>query len=115
VAGSGLEALMEGHSLLNYESIDDAVVGLIVALGVFWYEQKRHRAILDKVRVISAMNHHVRNALQVLSYSPYADHEQQIKLVEDSVRRIQWALQEILPGEDIAGTHIPPNPPEESP
>jgi len=45
------------------------------------------------------MNHHVRNALQSISLSPYADQAQQIQLLDESSRRIQWALREILPGE----------------
>jgi hypothetical protein len=45
------------------------------------------------------MNHHVRNALQAISYSPYAEHEKQMKLIAESVSRIEWALREILPGE----------------
>jgi hypothetical protein len=71
-------------------------------LVVFVYEQRRHKAILNKVRVIAAMNHHVRNALQTIAYSPYTRQEEQIRLIGDSVNRIQWALREILPAEEAA-------------
>jgi hypothetical protein len=45
------------------------------------------------------MNHHVRNALQVIVDSVYVHgHAQQIEEIADSVKRINWALREILPG-----------------
>jgi len=79
--------------------IDDLVLGVLCGLLVFFYERRRYRAMLDKIRVIAVMNHHVRNALQTISLSPYADQAKQIKLLDESSRRIQWALREILPGE----------------
>ena len=79
--------------------LDDLILGVIAGLLVFAYEQRRHRAILDKIKVIAEMNHHVRNALQAITFSPYAEHSRQIQLVDESAKRIQWALREILPGE----------------
>ena len=49
--------------------------------------------------MIAEMNHHVRNALQAIALSPYAEKSQQIQLIDESAQRIQWALREILPGE----------------
>jgi hypothetical protein len=49
--------------------------------------------------VIAEMNHHVRNALQAIALSPYAEKSKQIELIGESAERIQWALREILPGE----------------
>ena len=44
------------------------------------------------------MNHHVRNALQVISLSTFSTADQaQIDTIKPSVNRIQWALREILP------------------
>ena len=54
------------------------------------------------------MNHHVRNALQAISYVPYAEQAKQILLIQQSVNRIQWALREILPGEPAEGEKMPP-------
>jgi hypothetical protein len=97
--GSTLEAVLDHHPLLVSESLDDIIIGIIAALVVFWYEQRRYKSMLNKVRMIAAMNHHVRNALQAISYAPYTEQEKQIKLIGDSVNRIQWALREILPAE----------------
>jgi hypothetical protein len=101
--GSLLEAIMDQHRFLSRESADDILVGVLAAVIVFAYEQRRYRAIMGKVRVIAAMNHHVRNALQAISYVPYAQQEKQLKMVQDSVKRIEWALREILPGEQEDG------------
>jgi hypothetical protein len=54
------------------------------------------------------MNHHVRNALQTISYLPYTDQAKQVQLIQQSVNRIQWALQEILPGETEQEQTLPP-------
>jgi hypothetical protein len=98
--GALVNALLErSHvgGLMLY--IDDVLLGLIAGLLVFFYEQRRHRATLDKIRVIAEMNHHVRNALQAIALSPYAEKSKQIELIGESAERIQWALREILPGE----------------
>jgi hypothetical protein len=79
--------------------LDDVILGLLAGLLVFIYEQERHRAMVDKIRVIADMNHHVRNALQAITFAPYAEHSKQIQLIDESAKRIQWALREILPGE----------------
>lgn len=100
--GAVVEAMIEHHAVIAFESIDEIVIGITAALVVFAYEQRRHKAIVNKVRVIAAMNHHVRNALQAISYAPYTEQEEQIRLIADSVYRIQWALREILPAEESA-------------
>lgn len=78
--------------------LDDLVLGIVAGLVVFAYEQRRHKAMLERIATISAMNHHVRNALQAISYAPYTEQAKQIQLIQQSVSRIQWALQEVLPG-----------------
>jgi hypothetical protein len=98
-AGAFLEYLLQGSSPFSLASLDDVVVGVITGLVVFAYEQRRHQEVLRKISVIAAMNHHVRNALQSISYAPYAEQTRQIKVIEEAVQRIQWALREILPGE----------------
>jgi hypothetical protein len=97
--GAGVEAAIGTHSLLSMDSFDDLLIGFLTAGVIFAYEQRRYRTTMEKVQMISAMNHHVRNALQAISYSPYAEHEKQMKLIAESVSRIEWALREILPGE----------------
>jgi hypothetical protein len=55
------------------------------------------------MRVISEMNHHVRNALQPILYSPYLKEQaEQVRTIQEGTRRIEWALREVLPGDDSA-------------
>lgn len=91
--------------------VDDVLLGVLAGLVVFAYEQRRSRDIRRKLEVISAMNHHVRNALQTISYVPYTEQAKQILLIQQSVNRIQWALQEILPGGAPEGQTLQPLPP----
>lgn len=117
VIGSTLEAMLDKHAIIAFESLDDIVIGILAALLVFYYEQRRYRTMMDKIRMIAAMNHHVRNALQTISYAPYTEQAKQIELIQQSVNRIQWALREVLPGmsdsapktsvAEIAGTADP--------
>lgn len=97
--GIALEYVLQGTPPFTLASADDAVVGVLAGLVVFAYEQRQQRTVLKKISVIAAMNHHVRNALQAISYAPYAEQAKQIKLIQESVQRIQWALREVLPGE----------------
>ena len=86
--------------------VDDLVLGTVAGLVVFAYEHRRSRDLRQKLAVISAMNHHVRNALQAISYVPYTEQAKQIQVIQQSVNRIQWALQEILPGGRAEGQNL---------
>jgi hypothetical protein len=97
--GGAVESAIGKHGLLSLESLDDVIIGVLTAVVIFVYEQHRYRVIMEKIATISAMNHHVRNALQTISYSPYTEQEKQIRMIAESVSRIEWALREVLPGE----------------
>jgi hypothetical protein len=48
--------------------------------------------------MIAEMNHHVRNALQPIIYSPFLPEQtEQIRIIQEGTRRIEWALKEVLP------------------
>ena len=85
----------------TWEWLDNVVTGLITGLVVFAYEQHRYEIIREKLHVIAAMNHHVRNALQPIVFLTGTTilHKEQVELLRESVNRIQWALTDILPGE----------------
>ena len=108
--GATVEATIGTHSLVSINSFDDLLIGFLTAGVIFGYEQRRYRTTMEKIQMISAMNHHVRNALQAISYSPYAEQEKQIKLIAESVSRIEWALREILPGEAAPAETAPSQP-----
>jgi len=79
--------------------LDDIAVGALLGLVVHFYERRRERSLIEKLKVIELMNHHVRNALQPVMYLPYSqDRDQQLQTIQEAVSRIEWALREILPG-----------------
>ena len=83
-----------------WELVDNVVSGIVTGLIAFFYETQRHKTVVRNLRMIAAMNHHVRNALQSILYVPYSPTQaDQMKVIQASVERIQWALREILPGE----------------
>ena len=74
-----------------------------LALGFLVYEvltdiHERYDAMLDRVRIIAELNHHIRNALQVIAF--YNVPERSARAVQDvnsAVIRIDSVLREILP------------------
>jgi hypothetical protein len=83
--------------------VDDLLIGILAGVLVFAYERHQHKIILERMRVISEMNHHVRNALQPIMYSPYLQEQaEQVRTIQEGTRRIEWALREVLPGDDPA-------------
>jgi hypothetical protein len=87
--------------------VDDLLGGLIAGSTFYFYERHRLRRFSEQLRVIDLMNHHIRNALQPLMFVPdESEWKTQEKLVAECVRRIDWALREVLPGktgEQFAG------------
>jgi hypothetical protein len=80
--------------------MDDVITGIVAGLMVFAYERHQHKLMLDKMRIIAEMNHHVRNALQPMLYSPYLKEQaEQMRIIQEGTHRIEWALREVLPGE----------------
>ena len=61
---------------------------------------KARQRTLARLQVIAELNHHVRNALEVISLSAYITHDEEaIRRITEGVNRIDWALREILPQE----------------
>jgi len=100
ILGALLQLTLERSGIRGMAAYaDDMIVGVLAGLLVFAYEQHRYRAMVERLKVISGMNHHVRNALQAITFSPYAEHAKQLELIKNAAHRIQWALDEVLPGE----------------
>jgi hypothetical protein len=79
--------------------LDDSCGGIIAGLLIYRLEYNRAKYLNEKLKTIELMNHHVRNALQVIVDSAYLHgHAQQLDEIQMSVKRIDWALREILPG-----------------
>jgi signal transduction histidine kinase len=100
-AGLDWLVLHENESIRIAISVSDSLAALIAGVLVFRLlqsERDRRRRLRQRLEIIAEMNHHVRNALQVISLSAYSSADQkQLAAIKESVNRIQWALREILP------------------
>jgi hypothetical protein len=108
--GVGLFAFL-GSEFLHYRLVPDigrhwerllaeGVSALVVALltaKLMHAEKQRREAALLRLQVISEMNHHIRNALAAVTLTTDSiQNEQCIRVISESVNRIEWALREIL-------------------
>lgn len=90
-----------------------AAVALTVGVLVFQLLtdiQERYQAMLDRLLRIVELNHHIRNALQVISYNNVPDRsEQAIRQVNAEILRIESVLREVsaaLGTHDLRGAPI---------
>jgi hypothetical protein len=99
--GVALRMLLDRWNVTGVTAmIDDILTGIFAGLLVFAYERHQHKAMLDRMRIIADMNHHVRNALQPIVYSPFLKEQaEQVRMIQEGTKRIEWALKEVLTGE----------------
>jgi hypothetical protein len=104
----------EGLPRLGMLIISNSITGLFAG-GLFYQiarEEKIHRELIQaRMETIAELNHHIRNALQVIRFwgaqqRPSLD-AMQLQLINDSVDRIEWALREVLPKYQAQGTQAP--------
>jgi len=79
--------------------VDDALGGIIAGLTSYFDARRRMRFVAERLNTVGLMNHHVRNALQVIRDAHYLQNKENVAaMIEDAVTRIDWALREVLPG-----------------
>lgn len=91
----------------------------IVAGGLFLYAAKHEKAhqelVRERVWAIAELNHHIRNALQVIKLcgaQPESSFDsKQLQLIKESANRIEWALREVLPKYPVDEKDIKRQPP----
>ena len=102
--GFGFDRLLvrDGITRNDILATSNGLTGLVA--GYLFYtlalnERVRRELIRDRLRIIADMNHHTRNALQVITYATAVGKEDEsVELIRRSVERIEWALREVLPG-----------------
>ena len=83
----------------SHRVLDDLCGGIIAAVVIYRYERRRSKYLNEGLKTIELMNHHVRNALNVIVTSVYVHgYDKELNEIGVSVNRIEWALREILPG-----------------
>lgn len=106
VVASDLLLGREGISRIDLMLVGDGLAAAAVG-GIFLVHtarvQERQRQLERKLRIVADMNHHIRNALQPLLYlSGAMPDAAQGAMMRDSIKRIEWALHEVLPDDQAA-------------
>ncbi|MDT8070784.1 MAG: hypothetical protein ROO76_21700 [Terriglobia bacterium] len=88
------------HAEATY--VDDFLLAILTGVLVFILQLQHERELARQQHsavIIEEMNHHIRNALQVIVYrmDPKARESDELRDIRASVDRIDWALREILP------------------
>ena len=106
------------------ESGSALILGMLAA-KLLHHAYKARQDAFARLQVIAELNHHIRNALEVISLSAYITHDEEaIRRIMEGVNRIDWALREILPRERFPLESKPPagppvlpgnSPPQNSP
>ena len=83
----------------------DALAAIVIgclAYRVFRNLNERRRALYERLQLIAELNHHIRNALQVIQLSAVTtQNERAIEQIDESVRRVSSVLHELAPMETI--------------
>jgi hypothetical protein len=81
--------------------LDSLTIGLVVAIITIIEikaVQKRRTKVMEDMRVVRELNHHVRNALQIISYAARVpETKQQVAIIDESVARIDSTLKALFP------------------
>lgn len=109
-AGFAFDRLLVREGVTRTESLilSNALTGGAAALLFYQLgkvERERRMAVRERLHIIAEMNHHIRNALQVITYAAAAQQRTdstEMEMIHDSVERIEWALREVLPASDPA-------------
>jgi signal transduction histidine kinase len=78
------------------DAISSGVIGLL-SYKLFRLQQQRREYVRRRLEIVADMNHHVRNALQVISLTTQGRDKDELGAIRESMDRIQWALKELLP------------------
>lgn len=79
------------------EALTALVVSLLVG-KVISVVHRQYQTMLARTQVIAEINHHIRNALMAIAASADLSQNQEcVRIISESVYRIDWALREILP------------------
>jgi len=94
--------VQEGVKRVDILIESNALTGIVTAVFFYYltnYERERRKMVRQRLTTIAEMNHHIRNALQVITYAASSQTRgDSVKLIGSSVERIEWSLREVLPG-----------------
>lgn len=103
VAGSIFDWLLmlQGVPRLGLLLISNFLTGIVAGIlnvQTRLREIEKERLTRQRLTKIAEMNHHIRNALQVVVFcAPKAENPAVADTMKGAIRRIEWTLREVLP------------------
>ena len=90
----------QGTDPIPMIAVSDAIAGLLgglLILRLSYNVIERRRVILERLRAIADVNHHIRNALDLIQLSAQTTADKNaIGVIQEGVDRIEWTLREML-------------------
>lgn len=80
--------------------VSPIVAAVVTAVFDFRLQMRNRRNGMSQLRrlhIIREMNHHIRNAMQIISCQTYTDNREAHATIEGAMHRIDWALRDLLP------------------
>ncbi len=86
-------------SMAGVSNLILSVITFVLVWRLVRYSQQQRREVMRRLEVIDEMNHHIRNALQVIAFNvrPTTRNDWEMIEMKQAVERIHWSLREILP------------------
>lgn len=115
--GVGFDRLLiqEGVSRVGVLVLSNILTGLVA--GALFLQtkvraQEQQKLLEQRLLKVAEMNHHIRNALQVMVFYRHQISDPEAgNLLQKSIERIEWTLEEVLPrGWDIKSAMAQPKP-----
>jgi hypothetical protein len=88
------------YQLISKPLLADALSAVVIgisAIRLLDAEHARRQALLDRLRMVSEMNHHIRNGLQLITLASHAVEDPLAKeAIIAAQNKIEWSLREVL-------------------
>lgn len=101
VGSVGFDLVFIQHEATLAIVISNGLVALLASsltFALLAYGREQRRRLMQRMEALQEVNHHIRNALQALSFTAGAlQGTKEAATVTEAIRRIQWALAEVLP------------------
>jgi hypothetical protein len=110
-AGIFLDALLikAGLSRVDILVISNLLTGGVAGIAYWLFairDFEQRASDIKRLEVVAEMNHHVRNALQVIVYYCAQMEDQSRDDMQHAVERIQWSLKTILPQMELSRVEV---------
>jgi hypothetical protein len=95
--------LEEGFHMRPFwaDVIENLAVGLSAGFVFYQHDTFRRSVSQRRAATLTELNHHIRNALQIITYSRYAPPAEQLNILQDATTRIDAVLTEVTQQKEI--------------